>query len=180
MNHQEFLTLLHTRFAKNTKLHPSIQWATIEATLLKNTKAVDTLIKMEETGGEVDIVEVLSTPSQWAFVDCVDETPKGRRNICYDQAALDARKEFKPATSAQAMALDIGIELLDESQYRTLQTLGQFDLKTSSWIKTPTAIRKLDGALFCDRRYDHVFTYHNGASSYYGVRGFRGIFFVNK
>lgn len=180
MTHQEFMILLQARFKKNAKRHPSVIWASIERALVNSPAAVDSLIQMEETRGEVDVVEVLSTTDHFAFVDCAPETPKGRRSVCYDQAAWDSRKEFKPGTSAQALALDMGIDILDEAQYRALQTTGEYDLKTSSWIKTPSAIRKLGGALFCDRRYDHVFVYHNGAESYYGVRAFRGILFVAK
>jgi hypothetical protein len=129
---------------------------------------------MERTGGEPDVVGYDANTGEYIFMDCSAETPKGRRNICYDKAALDSRKEFKPEHSAVEMAAEMGIQLLTEEQYRALQQLGHFDTKTSSWVATPANIRKLGGALFCDRRYDHVFTYHNGAQSYYAVRGFRG------
>jgi hypothetical protein len=129
---------------------------------------------MEESGGEPDVIVFDKKSSEYDFCDCSAESPKGRRSICYDRQALESRKEHKPATSALDLANEMGIEILSEQQYRQLQELGEFDTKTSSWIKTPDAIRKLDGALFCDRRYDHVFVYHNGASSYYAARGFRG------
>lgn len=168
------LVTLKTRFEKNMARHKGLKWADVEARLTAAADKLWTLHIMEETGGEPDVVGFDKKTSEYIFYDCSAETPAGRRNVCYDREALDARKEHKPADSAVDMAKAIGISLLTEEQYRDLQQLGKFDLKTSSWIETPAPIRKLGGALFCDRRYDHVFTYHNGASSYYAVRGFRG------
>jgi hypothetical protein len=169
--HEEILKTLRTRFAQNMKRHPSIDWDTVEAKLTSSPKKLDSLAQMEETGGEPDVVVF---GKEITFCDCSPESPKGRVSLCYDDAALKARKEHKPIDSAMNRAGDMGIEILDEEQYRYLQTLGEFDKKTSTWIKTPASIRKLGGALFCDRRYDTVFTYHNGAESYYAARGFRG------
>ena len=151
-----------------------MQWADVLARLEKSPAKLWSLNAMEETGGEPDVVDYDKKSGTVTFFDCSAESPKGRRSTCYDHEALEARKEHKPEDSAVNMAADMGIELLTEEQYHQLQQLGAFDLKTSSWIVTPPAIRKLDGALFCDRRYDHVFTYHNGAQSYYAARGFRG------
>jgi len=170
----ELLSALKTRFEKNPNRHKGIKWADVEAKLQTNPKKLQALDAMEETGGEPDVVGFDKKTGEYIFFDCSAESPKGRRSICYDHKALEARKENKPANSAINMAEEMGIEILTEEQYRELQTLGEFDLKTSSWIATPAAIRKLGGALFCDRRFDAVFTYHNGAESYYAARGFRG------
>lgn len=165
---------LKTRFEKNMKRHTGIEWAKVAEKLDAKPEKLRTLHEMETTGGEPDVTGFDKKTGEYIFVDCSAESPKGRRSVCYDGEALAARKEHKPDDSAIEMAKAIGIEILDEAGYRHLQTLGEFDLKTSSWIKTPPAIRKLDGALFGDRRYDHVFIYHNGAQSYYGARAFRG------
>jgi hypothetical protein len=170
----ELLLLLQARFEKNTKRHKGLEWAKVRAKLEGNSDALASLSEMEATGGEPDVVGYDKKSGEFIFYDCSAETPKGRRSICYDHEALEARKEHKPKDSAVNMAADIGIEILTEDEYRELQKLGEFDLKSSSWIQTPTAIRKLGGALFCDRRYDTTFVYHNGAESYYAVRGFRG------
>jgi hypothetical protein len=172
--HDALLTALKTRFEKNMNRHEGVEWAEIQARLEAEPEKLWSLNEMETTGGEPDVVGHDPATGEYHFYDCSAETPKGRRSICYDREALDSRKEFKPASSAMDMAGAMGIELLSEVQYRELQKLGSFDAKTSSWVKTPGEIRKLGGALFCDRRYDHVFVYHNGAESYYGVRGFRG------
>ena len=169
---QNFLQILETRFQKNMHRHLKIKWDEVLRKLEANPKKLEVLQKMEETGGEPDLVDFGDNTT--TFCDCSAESPTGRRSLCYDQAALDSRKEHKPKDSAIEMAKELGIELLTEAEYRTLQELGTFDLKTSSWIQTPTSIRKLGGALFCDRRYDQVFLYHNGAESYYAARGFRG------
>jgi hypothetical protein len=171
VSRDELLRTLKARFEKNPQRHPNLAWAEVEARLQGATRTLDVLGRMEETGGEPDVVG--TETGAVVFFDCSAETPAGRRSLCYDQAAWDARKEHKPAGSALGLAASMGAELLTEDQYRFLQTLGEFDRKTSSWVATPEAIRRLGGALFCDRRYDHVFTYHNGADSYYGVRGFR-------
>lgn len=168
------LQVLETRFEKNTKRHAGIRWADVLARLEKNPGKLWSLDAMEETGGEPDVVGVDKKTGEYIFYDCSAESPKGRRSICYDRAALESRKEHKPAHSAMGMAEEMGIALLTEEEYRELQQLGNFDLKTSSWVQTPAAIRKLGGALFCDRRYDTIFLYHNGAESYYAARGFRG------
>lgn len=165
------LAILEKRFKANEKRHKGIDWAPIEGTLKKAPAKLWSLYQMEQSGGEPDLVIL---EGETGFCDCAAESPKGRRSTCYDQEALDARKENKPADSAVGMAKEMGIDLLDEAQYRALQELGKFDQKTSSWIKTPAKIRELDGALFCDRRYETVFLYHNGASSYYAARAFRG------
>jgi len=170
----ELLKTLQTRFEKNMDRHKGLQWEKIQAKLEANPKKLWSLNEMERTEGEPDVVAFNKKTGEYIFYDCSPESPKGRRNVCYDRKALDSRKEHKPAHSAIGMAEEMGIELLTEEQYRELQTLGNFDTKTSSWIKTPLEIRKLDGALFADRRYDHVFVYHNGAQSYYAARGFRG------
>lgn len=172
---KELLDILKARFEKNAKRHKGIAWADVESKLQKYADKLWSLNEMEMTGGEPDVVGQDKKTGEYLFFDCAAESPKGRRSICYDHEALESRKEHKPANSAVNMAAEMGIELLDEEQYRMLQTLGAFDLKTSSWIQTPAAIRKLGGAVFCDRRYDTVFLYHNGAESYYAARGFRGV-----
>ncbi len=168
------LGVLKTRFDKNPGRHPGINWAQVQSRLEASPDKLWPLCEMERTGGEPDVVGMDNASGKYVFVDCSPESPAGLRNLCYDRAALDARKEHKPADSALDMAAAMGIELLTEEQYRDLQSLGKFDTKTSSWLKTPPEIRNLGGAIFGDRRYDHVFTYHNGADSYYAVRGFRG------
>lgn len=170
----ELLANLKTRFEKHPKRHVNIRFDEVEIRLNKNSDKLWSLFEMERTGGEPDVVAVDKESGEIIFFDCSPETPKERRNVCYDRAALESRKQYKPATSAMDLANEMGIEILDEEQYRYLQTLGNFDTKTSSWLKTPASIRKLGGAIFGDKRYDHVFIYHNGADSYYGVRGFRG------
>lgn len=172
---QELLNTLKARFEKNKGRHQELEWTKVQAKLEANPEKLWSLNAMESTGGEPDVVGHDKKTGEYIFYDCAAESPKGRRSICYDHEALESRKEHKPENSAVEMAKDMGVELLTEEQYRELQQLGNFDLKTSSWIKTPAAIRKLGGALFCDRRYDHVFVYHNGAESYYGARGFRGL-----
>ena len=171
---EALLDTLKNRFEKNIKRHKGIEWANVQAKLEKNKDKLWSLNEMEITGGEPDVVSHDKKNGEYIFYDCAAESPKERRSICYDHEALESRKEHKPKNSAIEMAADIGIEILTEEQYRMLQELGNFDTKTSSWIYTPAAIRKLGGALFCDRRYDHVFVYHNGAESYYAARGFRG------
>jgi len=171
---QEIRKALQARFEKNMNRHKGLAWAQVVAKLEANNAKLWSLNEMEKTGGEPDVVGHDKKTGEYIFYDCSAESPKDRRSLCYDRAALDARKEHKPKNSASDMATAIGIELLTEEQYRELQTLGAFDTKTSSWVKTPPHIRKLGGALFCDRRFDTVFTYHNGAESYYGARGFRG------
>jgi len=168
------LGVLKTRFEKNMPRHPSLVWTKVQEKLGANHGKLWSLNEMERTGGEPDVVSFDEKTGEILFFDCSPETPAERRNVCYDRKALDDRKEHKPATSALDMAEEMGIEILSEDQYRLLQNLGQFDVKTSSWLRTPPEIRKLGGAIFGDRRYDHVFIYHNGADSYYGVRGFRG------
>ena len=170
----ELLKTLKTRFEKNMNRHKGLEWAKVQAKLEANTEKLWSLNEMESSGGEPDVVGHDKKSGEYSFYDCSAESPKGRRSVCYDRAALDARKENKPRDSALDMAAAMGIELLTEEQYRELQKLGEFDTKTSSWITTPPAIRKFGGALFCDRRYDAVFLYHNGADSYYAARGFRG------
>jgi hypothetical protein len=170
----EMLKTLKGRFEKNMARHKGLEWAKVQAKLETNSEKLWSLHEMERTGGEPDVVGHDKKTGEFIFYDCSSDTPKGRRSICYDHRALEARKEHKPKDSAVNMAIAMGIELLTEEQYRELQELGEFDTKTSSWVKTPPEIRKLDGALFCDRRFDHVFTYHNGAESYYAARGFRG------
>ena len=171
----ELLKILKVRFEKNMNLHKAIQWAEVEARLKINSDKLWSLNEMEITGGEPDIIGYDKKKDEYIFCDCSAESPKGRRSICYDHEALESRKKHKPVNSAVEMAADMGIDLLTEDQYRDLQKLGSFDLKTSSWIVTPDSIRKLGGALFCDRRYNNVFVYHNGAESYYAARGFRGL-----
>lgn len=169
------LKILKARFEKNIHRHPHLDWNKIQSKLESNPEKLSVLFRMEETEGEPDAIGYDSKTDSYIFCDCSAESPKGRRSLCYDRAALEARKEHKPKNSALDVANEIGIEILDESQYRALQQLGTFDTKTSSWIKTPDTIRKLGGALFCDYRYGTVFTYHNGAESYYAARGFRGL-----
>ena len=171
---EELLRTLKTRFEKNMIRHKGLEWAKVQAKLEANTEKLWSLHEMERTGGEPDVVGHDRKTGEHIFFDCSTESPKGRRNVCYDREAIELRKEHKPENSAIDMAANMGIELLTEEQYRELQKNGNFDTKTSSWVKTPSEIRKLGGALFCDRRYDHVFVYHNGAESYYGVRGVRG------
>lgn len=172
---KELLAKLKVRFEKNMNRHRGLNWNSAFARLEANPVKLWSLSEMEKTGGEPDVVGFDDTTGEYIFFDCSAESPAGRRNVCYDREALDSRKTFKPPDSATGMAASMGIELLSGDQYRELQRLGNFDTKTSSWIKTPEGIRKLGGALFADRRYDTVFVYHNGASSYYAVRGFRGL-----
>ena len=171
---EELLSSLKTRFEKNISRHKGLEWAKVQARLVANAEKLWSLNEMERTGGEPDIVGHDKKTGEYIFYDCSAESPAGRRSFCYDRKALDARKENKPKDAAIDMAAAMGIELLTEEQYRELQQLGNFDTKTSSWIVTPADIRKLGGALFCDRRYNTVFMYHNGADSYYAARGFRG------
>jgi hypothetical protein len=171
---EELLGAVKARFAGNMSRHKSLDWAKIQARLEANTEKLWSLSEMERTGGEPDVVAHDKKTGEYIFYDCSAESPKGRRSICYDREALESRKEHKPKDSAMDMAAAMGIEILTEEQYRELQRLGDFDTKTSSWVKTPADIRKLGGALFCDRRYDTVFVYHNGAESYYAARAFRG------
>lgn len=171
---KKLLTVLKTRFEKNMSRHKSISWDAVQKRLGANPDKLWSINEMESTGGEPDVVSLDKKSGAVIFYDCSAETPKDRRSLCYDREALDSRKEHKSDGNAIDMAEAMGIEILSEDQYRELQTLGKFDLKTSSWVLTPPAIRKLGGAVFCDRRYEHVFLYHNGASSYYAVRGFRG------
>lgn len=169
----ELISKLKSRFEKNMKRHEGIDWTKVQAKLDANPEKLWSLFKMEETGGEPDVVAVDSPGGEFVFCDCSPESPKGRRSLCYDRDALEARKKFKPENTAMDMAAGMGMEVLTEEEYRALQKLGEFDKKTSSWIQTPPAIRKLGGALFCDNRYGQVFVYHNGADSYYASRGFR-------
>jgi hypothetical protein len=171
---EELLRALKARFEKNMDRHKGLEWAKVQAKLEGNTEKQWSLTEMERTGGEPDVVGHDKKTGEYIFYDCSPESPKGRRSVCYDREALEARKEHKPKDSGVDMATAMGIELLTEEQYRELQKLGEFDTKTSSWVKTPPEIRKLEGALFCDRRFDHVFVYHNGAESYYAARAFRG------
>src|SRR5438045_7974983 len=168
------LRTLEARFEKNMNRHKGLEWVKVQARLEGNPEKLWSLHEMERTGGEPDVVSPDKKTGEYIFYDCAAESPKDRRSLCYDRAALDARKENKPKGNALEMAEAIGVELLTEDQYRELQRLGNFDIKTSSWVKTPAAVRKLGGALFCDRRYDTVFVYHNGAESYYAARRFRG------
>ena len=172
---EELLNTLQARFENNMNRHKSIEWVKVQAKLEANPEKLWSLNEMERTGGEPDIVGYDKKTDEYVFYDCSTESPKDRRSLCYDREALDSRKEHKPENSAMDVAAAIGIELLTEEQYRELQELGNFDLKTSSWVHTPPEIRKLGGAVFCDRRYNHVFLYHNGAESYYAARGFRGL-----
>src|SRR6266571_1320969 len=171
---EELLRALKTRFEKNMNRHKGLEWAKLQAKLEANTEKLWSLNEMERTGGEPDVVAHDKKAGEYIFYDCSAESPKGRRSLCYDGAALESRKEHKPKNNAIDMASAMGIELLTEEQYRELQKHGDFDTKTSSWVKTPSEIRKLGGAIFCDRRYDTVFVYHNGAESYYAAWGFRG------
>jgi hypothetical protein len=178
MNAKQRAALLGTlkaRFEKNPDRHRAVEWPEVQARLVAAPEKLESLGEMERTGGEPDVVGRDEGTGEMLFFDCSAESPAGRRSLCYDRAALDGRKENKPKGCATELAAAIGIEISTEEQYRFLQTLGRFDLKTSSWIATPPAVRKLGGALFCDRRYDHVFVYHNGAESYYAARGFRGV-----
>lgn len=170
----DLLEVLEQRFLAHSERHKGLRWDAVHARIASSTAALKVLQAMEDSGGEPDVTAVDRKTGRVTFTDCAAESPDGRRSLCYDRAALDARKEAKPKSSALEMAAKIGIRVLDEAEYRALQALGEFDLKTSSWILTPAPIRKLGGALFCDRRYDQVFTYHNGAQSYYASRGFRG------
>lgn len=172
---EELLKTLKARFEKNMNRHKGLDWAKVQVKLEANPEKLWSLNEMETSGGEPDVVGFDKKTGAYVFYDCATETPKGRRSFCYDRKALDSRKEHKPANTAIDMAAAMGIELLTEDEYRELQKLGNFDLKTSSWIWTPAGIRKLGGALFCDRRYNHVFVYHNGADSYFAARGFRGV-----
>lgn len=179
LSHEETIELLNTleaRFTSNPERHPDLTWPDILTRLQADDRKLATLAEMERTGGEPDVIRLPN--GTLAFCDYSPESPSGRRSLCYDDAALAARKKNKPVGSAVALAKEMGIELLDEATYRHLQTLGTFDLKTSSWIATPESIRQKGGALFCDRRYDHIFVYHNGADSYYAARGFRGMFIL--
>lgn len=169
----DLIKTLRDRFVDNLSRHPDITWHVVEERLRKAPDKLEILRKMEETGGEPDVIGVDAERGEIVFCDCSAESPSGRRSLCYDRAALEARKKNKPVGNVLDLVASMGVELLTETQYRELQKLGEFDLKTSSWIVTPVAIRKRGGALFCDRRYDHVFTYHNGAESYYAARGFR-------
>lgn len=171
---EELLRILKARFEKNMNRHEGLEWAKVQAKLEANAEKLWSLSEMERTGGEPDVVGLDERTGEYIFYDCSAESPIGRRNVCYDREAQEARKEFKPEDNAMDMAVAMGIELLTEDQYRELQRLGNFDTKTSSWVKTPLDIRRLGGALFADRRYGHVFVYHNGAQSYYAARGFRG------
>ena len=173
---EELLAALKARFEKNMNLHKGLEWTEVQVRLNQpaGIEKLWSLNEMERTGGEPDVVGHDIKTDEYIFYDCSVESPKGRRNVCYDREALESRKEFKPEDTAMDMAAVMGVEILTEEQYRELQKLGDFDMKTSSWLKTPPEVRKLGGAIFADRRYDHVFVYHNGASSYYAVRGFRG------
>jgi len=171
---EELLRALKARFEKNMDRHKGLEWDKIRVKLEAHSGKFWSLNEMERTGGEPDVVSLDKKTGEYIFFDCSAETPRGRRNVCYDREAMESRKSFKPKNNALDMAAAMGIEILTEGQYRELQKLENFDMKTSSWVKTPAEIRKLGGALFCDRRYDHVFVYHNGAESYYAVRGFRG------
>jgi hypothetical protein len=171
---EELLAALKERFEQNMKRHEGLEWAKVEAKLEANPAKLWSLHEMERTGGEPDVVGYDEKTAVYTFYDCAEQSPNGRRSLCYDRAAWESRKANKPESSAMEMAASMGIEMLTEEQYRALQQLGDFDTKTSSWVQTPAEIRKHGGAIFCDRRYDHVFTYHNGAESYYAARGFRG------
>ena len=171
---EELLKTLQARFSKNMNRHEGLEWTNVQAKLEANPDKLWSVHEMEMTGGEPDVVGYDDKTDEYIFYDCTAESPKGRRSVCYDREALESRKKHKPENNALDMAAAMGIELLTEEQYRELQKLGKFDMKTSSWVQTPAAIRDLGGALFCDRRYEHVFLYHNGADSYYAARGFRG------
>ena len=172
---KELLSVFKARFEKNKNRHNIPEWDSVQLKLKANPEKLWSLNEMEKTGGEPDVIGFDKKRDEYIFIDCSAESPKGRRSICYDRDALDSRKEFKPNDTAIDMAAAMGVEILSEDQYREFQKIGIFDTKTSSWLKTPVDIRKLGGAIFADRRYDHVFVYHNGASSYYGGRGFRGL-----
>lgn len=172
--HEELLKTLKSRFEKNMNRHKDLEWAKVQAKLEANTEKLWSLNEMEATDGEPDVVGFDKKTGEYIFYDCAAESPKGRRSVCYDREALESRKKHKPENNVIDMATDMGIELLTEEQYQELQKLENFDMKTSSWVQTPANIRKLGGAIFCDRRYDTVFVYHNGAESYYAARGFRG------
>lgn len=172
---EHLLALLQTRFEENRHRHIDMEWKSVQAKVEANMHKLWSLNEMEKTGGEPDVVDFDETTGEYSFVDCSIETPSGRRSICYDRKAWESRKKNKPENTAMDIATEMGIELLTEDQYRKLQQLEEFDKKTSSWVHTPENIRKLGGALFCDRRYDSVFVYHNGAESYYAARGFRGM-----
>jgi hypothetical protein len=171
---KQLVGVLRARFEANPRRHPGLAWAAVQARLEASAEKLWQLHEMERTGGEPDVVGGEEASGEVLFIDCAAESPKGRRSLCYDAEALESRKQNKPESSATVVAAAIGVEILTEQQYRELQTLGEFDLKTSSWIRTPAPIRALGGALFCDRRFDTVFVYHNGAESYYAARGFRG------
>lgn len=171
---EDLLARLKDRFEKNMNRHNGLEWAKVQDKLEANPEKLWSLLEMEGTGGEPDVIGLDGETGEYIFYDCSAESPKGRRSVCYDRKALESRKQHKPENSAMDMAASMGIELLTEEQYRELQELGNFDLKTSSWVQTPDNIRKLGGAIFCDRRYNTVFVYHNGADSYYAARGFRG------
>ena len=171
---EELISTLKARFEKNMNRHKSVEWQEVAARLEGNTEKLWSLEQMEKSGGEPDVIGYDGTSGVYIFCDCSPESPKGRRSICYDREGQESRKKHKPKNNALDMAASMGIEILSEEQYRKLQELENFDRKTSSWVKTPSTIRSLGGALFCDRRYDHVFLYHNGAQSYYAARGFRG------
>lgn len=170
---EELFKIIKARFEKNMNRHKGLEWTKVQAKLEANSEKLWSLNEMERTGGEPDVIGYDKKTGEYVFYDCSEESPKDRRSLCYDRAALESRKEHKPKDNAVDVAAAMGVELLSEEQYRELQQLGNFDLKTSSWIKTPSEIRKLGGALFCDRRYNQVFVYHNGAESYYSARGFR-------
>jgi len=172
--HEQLIKVLKARFEKNMERHIGLEWAKVQAKLEVSKEKLWSLNEMESTVGEPDVIGLDKKTNEYIFYDCSAESPKDRRSFCYDREALESRKENKPGNNAMDMAAAMDIELLTEEQYRELQKLGKFDLKTSSWVKTPVEIRKLGGAIFCDRRYEHVFTYHNGAESYYAGRGFRG------
>jgi hypothetical protein len=172
---EQLLGALESRFGKNMRRHTGLEWTKVRARLDRNSDKLRMLHEMETTGGEPDVIGHDAKTGEYVFCDCSAESPEGRRSLCYDREALDSRKENKPSGNAVEMAAAMGIELLTEEEYRDLQKLGDFDLKTSSWVKTPAEVRKLGGALFCDRRYGRVFVYHNGAQSYYAARGFRGL-----
>jgi hypothetical protein len=174
----KLIETLKSRFEKNAVRHKGIDWSAVQAKIEANPRKLEVLHEMERTGGEPDVIEYNKIENSFTYCDCSPESPKGRRSICYDREALNSRKENKPSGNAIEMASSLGIEILTEAQYRALQKLAEFDTKTSSWVKTPPNIRKLGGALFCDRRYGEVFVYHNGAESYYAARGFRGLFSV--
>ena len=171
----ELIRVLKTRFEKNMPRHKGLDWAKVQAKLEANADKLWSLDEMEVSGGEPDVIGYDEKTGEFLFCDCSPESPKGRRSLCYDREAWESRKEFKPENNVVDVAAEMGIELLSEDQYRALQELGKFDLKTSSWVKTPAEIRKHGGAIFCDRRYEHIFMYHNGAESYYAARGFRGL-----